>query len=403
MKRGVFAVLLLLAVVTALAQRIVVSGTVEDRQTGKTIEGASVSVGGIAVVTNADGYFMLKTDMMPKHLMVTHIGYRNKRVDASELKEEGMKIRMEPATIELREVLVMAEKPRELVAAAIRKIPQNYPLTPELYRCFYRETAMKRQHYISVAEGVVDMYKTSYKRDNRRDRVAIRKGRRLFSPKQSDTLGIKVLGGPVAPIQLDVVKNTGFLLNEQELDYYDLTMMAPTSISDRQQFVIRLTPRTKMPYPLYYGQLYIDCETLAFTRVDMSLDMSDQRKATETMLIKKPSGVRFKPKEMSLLIDYRQSPDGLMRISYIRTTFRFNCDWRRRLFATSFTAYCEMCVTTTEESDSQPIEGRESFDQRDAFFDKVDFFRDPAFWQDYNIIEPTETLDRAIHRILKKY
>lgn len=402
MKRGVFAILLLLAAVTALAQKNVVSGNVVDGQTGQSIEGASVSVGGVAVVTNADGYFMLKTDSMPTHLMVTHIGYLNKRIDASELKAEGVRIKMEPATIELREVLVMAEKPRELVAAAIREIPQNYSLKPELYRCFYRESAMKRQHYISVAEGVVDMYKTSYKRDNRRDRVAIRKGRRLFSPKQGDTLGIKVLGGPVAPIQLDVVKNSGFLLNEQELDNYDLTMLAPTSISDRQQFVISLAPRAQVPYPLYYGQLYIDCETLAFTRVELSLDMSDRHKATDMMLIKKPTGVRFKPKEMSLLIDYRQSPDGLMRISYIRTAFRFNCDWRRRLFATSFTAFCEMCVTSTTESDSQPIEGRESFDQRDAFFDKVDFFRDPAFWQDYNIIEPTETLDRAIHRILKK-
>ena len=92
-----------------------------------------------------------------------------------------------------------------------------------------------------------------------------------------------------------------------------------------------------------------------------------------------------------------------MRISYLRTTFRFNCDWRRRLFATSYTAFCELCVTSTKENDSHPITGRESFDQRDAFFDKVDYFRDPVFWQDYNIIEPTESLDRSIHRILKKY
>ena len=51
----------------------------------------------------------------------------------------------------------------------------------------------------------------------------------------------------------------------------------------------------------------------------------------------------------------------------------------------------------------QPIRGRDSFDQRDAFFDKVEYFRDPDFWQDYNIIEPTETLDKAIERIVRKY
>ena len=120
------------------------------------------------------------------------------------------------------------------------------------------------------------------------------------------------------------------------------------------------------------------------------------------MLIRKPLGVRFKPKEMSLLIDYRQDADGMTRLSYIRTTFRFNCDWKRRLLATSFAAFCEMVVTNTTNHDVKPIRGRESFDQHDAFFDKVDYFRDPDFWSDYNIIEPTESLDRAISRLLKR-
>jgi hypothetical protein len=261
---------------------------------------------------------------------------------------------------------------------------------------------MKRQHHIMVAEGVADMYKTGYNRDGRRDKVAISKGRRLLSPKQGDTLGVKVLGGPVTPIQLDIVKNTELLLDEKELDNYELKMEVPTVIAERTQYVISLQPAVVTEYPLYYGKLYIDQETLAFTRAELSLDMSDRQKATEMMLVKKPATVRFKPKELSLLIDYRPGADGVMRLSYIRTTFRFNCDWRRKLFSTSFAAFCELAVTSTTNQNVEPIRGRESFDQRDAFFDKVDYFRDPTFWQDYNIIEPTESLDRAINRLLKK-
>ena len=61
-----------------------------------------------------------------------------------------------------------------------------------------------------------------------------------------------------------------------------------------------------------------------------------------------------------------------------------------------------MAVTSRDEGQAQPISGRESFDQHDAFFDKVDYFLDPVFWQDYNIIEPTESLNRAIARIMKR-
>lgn len=392
---------LMLVVSSACAQQLVqVSGTVVSQTTGKALAGASVTGDGHTVVTNDDGYFVLKTDTELKTITVSHVGYRAQRVRLSQPSEQPLRIRLKPATIQLQEVLVMAGNARELVSTAISKIPQNYSQQPELLRCFYRETAQKRQRYIMVAEGVVDMFKTAYDYQSDNDRVAIRKGRRLLSPRRGDTLTVKVTGGPVLPVQLDMVKRRDFLLNEEELDCYHLEMEMPTTIGDRQQYVVSIRPRRKMPYALYYGRLYIDQETLAFTRAELSLDMSDRHKATEMMLVRKPLGVRFRPKELSLLLDYRFE-DGVTRISYIRTFFRFNCDWRRRLFATSFTACCEMVVTGQTATTGRPIRGRESFDQRDAFFDKVDYFLDPVFWQDYNIIEPTESLNRAITRLMK--
>ena len=398
--QAVLVLLLTMVAAAVRAQPAVVSGRVVDNVTGAAVAGANVKSGNLSVVTNGDGYFQLKSETAVEVVTVSHIGYKSGKVAVS---GRQLVVRLQPVAIQLHEVLVVADNPRDLLMAAISKISTNYAQQPELYRCFYRETAMKRQHYISVAEGVVDMYKTGYNRATGRDRVAIRKGRRLLSPRRSDTLSVKVLGGPVAPVQLDVVKDMELLLNERDLDNYNLKMEAPTSLGDRRQYVVSLSPRRVLPYPLYYGKIFIDQQTLAFTRADLQLDMSDRRKATEQMLVRKPLGVRFRPREMSVLIDYRLGDDGLSRMSYIRTTFRFNCDWRRRLLATSFTAVCEMAVISSTDGDVQPIRGRESFDQRDAFFDRVDYFRDPLFWQDYNIIEPTESLDRAVHRLLKKY
>lgn len=403
MKRGICALWLLTTLLFAMAQKTMVSGVVVNGTSGEPLTGASVQAGRWMVVTNEDGFFTLKSDEPIEAVTVSHVGYRSQRAAIHHPQTENLKIRLTPTTIQLNEIVVMSENPSELVLTAISKIPNNYSQHPERYRCFYRETAMKRQHYICVAEGVVDMYKTSYSRTNYRDRVAIDKGRRLLSPKRNDTLSVKVLGGPVVPFQLDIVKNPDLLLTPEELNYYSLRMEVPTTIGDRWQYVVSISPKISQPYALYFGKLYIDRETLAFTRAELSLDMSDRKKATDMMLVRKPLSVRFRPKELSLLIDYRQGADGISRISYIRTTFRFNCDWRRRLFATSFAACCEMAVTSITKSNVQPIKGRDSFDQRDAFFDKVDYFRDPTFWQDYNIIEPTESLDKAIHHLLKKY
>lgn len=406
-----WSVIWLLTVMVSLSawaqQSTTVSGKVVSGTTGKVVSGASVSGGGQTVVTNDDGYFLLKSQSALTEIVVSHVGYRSERIreKSGRWKEGGLRIRLQPTSIQLQEVFVLAGvDPRELVESAISKIPQNYGREPELFHSFYRETAMKRQHHIMVAEGVVDMYKTPYSHGVGRDRVAIRKGRRLLSPRQGDTLGVKVMGGPIVPVQIDVVKNGGFLLNKEELDNYVLLMEQPTTIDDRRQYVVSLSPGRTAPYALYYGRLYIDQETLAFSRIELSLDMSDREKASQLMLIKKPQGVRFRPKELSLLIDYRPDDDGTMFLSYVRATFRFHCDWHRKLFATAFVACCEMVVTSHERAgSSQPITGRESFDQRDAFFDKVDYFRDSLFWKDYNIIEPTESLDRAIDKLLKKH
>ena len=393
---------MLLVPMVALAQQITVGGTVIDEKTGRPLPQVSISVGRVSVVTNDDGAFILKLGETPKSITVSHLGYKTKRVALETGKTEQLKIRLQPTVIQLREVVVRTGDPREIVEIAIQKIPDNYSRKPELLKAFYRETAMKRKHFIYVAEGVEDMYKTPYNRGIGRDRVAIVKGRRLLSQKQGDTLGLKVMGGPVLPVQLDVVKNNDLLLNQEELDAYRFSWGTPEFINDRMQLVVMIEPMYPREWALYHGKLYIDNERLAFTRIELSLDMSDKDKATRTMLVKKPLGVRFKPKELSCVVDYRYN-EGVTRISYLRNTFKFNCDWKKRLFSTSFTATCEMAVTDSESEDVKPIVSRNSFDSHDAYYDKVEYFMDPEYWSNYNIIEPSESLDKAIRKLVSTY
>ena len=400
--RRLWLLLLLAMPISVLAQQVVIGGTVTDNKTGEPLRQVSISAGRISVVTNEDGVFLLKMDKLPSSISVSHLGYKTRKVSLAQGATEGLKIRLVPTTIQLREIIVRNEDPRQLVDMAISKIPDNYSKVPELLKGFYRETAMKRRHYIYVAEGVEDMYKTPYNRSHYRDRVAIVKGRRLLSQKQGDTLGVKVVGGPVQAVIMDLVKNREFLFNKDELDSYNFSMGAPEFINDRQQYVVLMKPSLVTTYALYHGKLYIDCERLAFTRIELELDMSDKEKATRTMLVKKPLGVRFKPRELSTVVDYRYE-DGVTRISYLRNIFRFNCDWKRKLFSTSFTATCEMAVTDSQSENVQPIASRNSFDSSDAYYDKVEYFMDPTYWSNYNIIEPSESLDKAIKRLVSKY
>ena len=249
---------------------------------------------------------------------------------------------------------------------------------------------------------MVDLYKTAYNRQHWRDGVAILKGRRLLSQKPSDTLSVKLQGGPVLPVHLDIVKERDILLNEEELAKYDLNFLTSKTTGDRPQYVIELKPRVVTDYALYRGRLYIDQETLAFTKIDLQLDMTDVDKVTRMILRKKPFSLRFTPRELTLSIDYK-TDGGVTRINYIRNVIRFRCDWKRRVFKSNFTIVSEMVVTDRKEGEGvKPIRIRDSFNRSDNFYDKVIYFNDPGFWGSDNIIEPTEDLLEGIDKIKRK-
>ena len=395
-----------LSLFTSLMAQQVLSGVVKDRQTGEVLSHVSITAEGSKAhtVTNDDGRFTLKVKNSPQYIQLSHIGYKTRRYQLNGNEKEQMQIMMMPHAVNLDELIVSVNDPIEIVRAAMNRIPQNYPSQPELVRCFYREVTRRGSRHIAVAEAVMDMYKTSYHHGVDRDAVAILKGRRLMSLKSKDTLGVKIQGGPVMPLMADVAKNPDYMLNEGDLAQCNLRLELPTKINDRMHFVIRVDPRAITTYPLMGGLLYIDEESLTITRAELELDVRDWRRASEYMLVKKPATLRFRPKQLSMTINYVTDLQGVTRMSYLRNEMRFNCDWKRRLFASTYTTVSEMVVTDRLATgrDAKRPSGRSSFGLKDRFYDRVEYFDDPDFWADYNIIEPTESLEHAIGKLRKK-
>ena len=374
-----------------------VQGNVVDAVSGRPMESVHVSVPGrhYATVTNADGDFTIKSDQPVSEVVFSYLGYRTLR---QKVVGGPLRVRLTPESMPLAEASIITGDPREILGEAIRRIPDNFGKNPELMECFYRETVRKRNRYIFVSEAVARLYKTGYDGNIYRDRAALEKSRILLSQRRTDTLSVKMQGGPTQALTFDVVKNPEILFDEEELNLYEFEMGMPTYIGDRLQFVIHFHPGSRpVDWALYHGTLYIDRELLSFTRIEMSLDMSDIDKATRMMIIKKPLTLRATPKELSVVISYRLK-DGKSRLEYFRSTMRFNCDWKKRLFATAYAVVNELVVTDLREP-AVPISRAEAFRSVDYLIEKAAEFQDPDFWKDYNIIEPSESLEHAIGRL----
>ena len=376
-----------------------VQGTVVDAGNGRPLESVHVSIPGRhqATVTNADGFFIIKSDKPIGTITCSYLGYRSKSVKGG----KDLRITLQRESIQLHEAHIISGDPKKIVEMAVERIWDTYCTQPQLLECFYRETLQKRNRYTYVAEAVARMYKSAYNASVSYDAAALEKSRVLVSQRRTDTLSVKTQGGPTTAIGMDLLKNTPLLFNRDEMALYSYEMLSPTYIGDRVQFVIQMTPKVEVEYALYNCTLYIDRERLTFTRIEAALDMRDRPKATRMMLVSKPFSLRFFPEECSVVINYRLEGDQV-RMEYFRSTMRFACDWRKRLFRTRYTAINELVVTDVRP-EATPIRRQDRFRTSDILSDKAPEFYDADFWADYNIIEPSESLENAIKRLKRSH
>src|SRR5664280_780042 len=213
---------------------ITIKGKVIDAESRAPLVFATVAVKetNVAIVTNIDGEFTLKIGDVStsKTLEVSFVGYKNKSIPLSELKENGSKniIALEAAPIPIKEIIVKPLDPESVVAKAIENIDKNYETVPNLMTAFYRETIKKNRTYVSIGEAVVEIFKAPYNNDVCFDNARIYKGRKSSDVEKMDTVLFKLEGGPLSALELDLAKNTEAILTIEAMKYYDYSL---TSVS----------------------------------------------------------------------------------------------------------------------------------------------------------------------------
>ncbi len=383
-----------------------VEGIVRDASSRRPVSGVGVTVPGtrIGTVTNADGTFSIKIryDLGAGELEFSHIGYRRELLPVERADRTNVTVALVPREIALSGVTVVEEDARRLVEGAIERIGVNYSDRMAMLTGFYRETVRKRNNYVDIAEAVVEIRRSPYTDPVASDRLRIVKGRRLVSPRPSDTLAVKLAGGPNIYFVNDIVGNHRLLLDREELDNYRFTLETPAVLDDRPHHTVAFEPAVVYEnFALLRGRLYIDRETLTISRAEYGIDMSNRGKVASMILRRKPASLRFLPSELTYTLTYRRR-EGRSYLYYIGTQIRFRCDWRRRLFVTNYTVSSETVITDGREGDVAPIPYREAFRADQSLAYSVGDFRGDEFWEDYNIIAPTESLEDAVDRLKRR-
>ena len=382
---------------------VTVNGLLKDAKTGDKVSHATITVlnTGIGTVSNSDGEFILKVDtsLGAKYFEVSHLSYATAKFKISEAigKEKIFYLEIQP--VQLKEIPVVPKDAHAIVEKALKNIGKNYSEVPEMMTGFYRESIMQRRDYLSVSEAVIDIYKAPYT-GIQGDQVKIYKGRRSSNVKKADTLMVRLQGGPNVLMMLDIVKNTDLSIALDNLDNYQFEFGSMVNIDNKPNWVITFSSYIVTEYPLYNGKLYISQDNMAIIRAEFSLDLSDEDKASQAFVQKKPMGLIFMPTATSYLVTYKEQ-NGKYYLSYVRIDLKFRCDWKKRLFKNYYTLMSEVAITGRREDNVARFANQEVFKTNMILAEKVQDFIDVDFWGENNIIEPEKSIENAILKLTK--
>lgn len=381
-----------------------VTGRVQDASSGKALNFASIQLisTNISNVTNSEGLFVLKipANVRADSIMISYLGYKSKRVALKEFGKEPLRIKLEQSDIALTPITIRPQDAPSIVKMALARIPRNYKLAPVQMTAFYREMIKKGNTYVSINEAVLDINKASYA-GYRADQLAIYKARGSYDINRIDTLLVKFQGGPNSAMDLDIVKDPFLGADIMMLEQiYKFNFTDPVTINNRFFYVIEFDELLKQREIYFRGKIYIDAESLAIGRIEFAMNVENRELANSYFVRKKPASLKMDVMSANYLVNYKLI-DGLWYFDYSKTEVKFNAKWDKKWFRNIYTISSEIAITDISENERK-IEVENRIKPRDIMSAKVSDYTDENFWEDYNIIEPDQSIENVIARIIKQ-
>ena len=384
-----------------------IRGRVLGADTDEPLINASVSVQqvNISSVTNQDGYFSIRVPASTKntHLLIRYLGYENREILLSTLIDNpNNHITLTPSPIELNEIVVVSGDGTGLVREALQRIPQNYPDNPQMMVAFYREAVKKGSNYISLVETVLDIYKATYSSYSN-DQAKIYIGRKATDVSPRDTVLLKFQGGISDALMLDIAKNPEIVFGTDGSEYL-FHIEGLININNKPHYIISFTPHPGIKDILFRGNIYLDATSLAFARMEFNMNVENRKDATNVFIRRKPSKMRAEVTKAQYVVDFNES-NGKWYFNYSGTEVTFRVRWTNRffgLFSTTYTISSEMAITDRDDNNVVKFPRNERIRSTDVIAEKVEYFLDPAFWGEYNVIEPDQEITDAVKRLSGK-
>jgi hypothetical protein len=269
----------------AQSSYLTISGQVLNHEDGKPLPYVSISIVGrsLGTTSNAQGNFVFKLPEAYRQdsLRISCIGFQSFTQAIASIPKPTIVVQLQPATLLLEEVQVQAQAKSavEILKEAVAAIPLNYDTTSVQLTAFYREAQRFEENPVSFSESVLSVYKSAYNRLEEKDGLKIIKARKKEFDRAKHRLPefVNLSNGARTALMQDIkytyTKYGKYsILHENNFKYYDFKLSR--LMGDRLTYVIEIIPKKNKRKAIGEGKIYIDAQTLAFTRFEFQANQA---------------------------------------------------------------------------------------------------------------------------------
>lgn len=382
-----------------------ITGRVIDQKTREPLALASVRLSDdqSATVTNKEGRFSIKipVDNPGQELLISFMGYESARLAIND-QPDPLLISLIPSTTILREVTVsVPQDPGVLVSEMLNnRQNQGSPQKSQVIT-FFREAVRKKSKNLSLAEAIIEVDKQPNSSD-KNDVARLIQFRKSTNYKPNDTLAVKLQGGPYNTLFIDIAKYPDIVFDAQAFQAYRFTHAGFTQIDQKLVHIIHFEQKQNVITPLYRGELYITTQGSHLAKAIFEMNVSNQEAAASLFVRKKPARVKLWPTSVNYQVDYSPQGDS-WSYQYSKMEMNFTANWKNRLFNTQYQIWAEMAVTDQKTPSLIHSGDRSEFIKPSVVLsESTKGFGRPDFWGEYTVIEPDQSIEQAIERIIRQ-
>lgn len=380
-------------------QSVHIEGMVIDSLEQEPMAMVNIGVEGktIGTATNSEGRFSiyLPPGYIGEKLVFSNLGYLRKYITIPS-NDTLVTVALQETSVQLPEVLVRYVKADRIMEEVVRRKPFNYASEPLILTAFFRESIQQDGVYVDVSEAVIEIYKPPYSRNYALERVRFVKGRKGKAEGDMEVINFKLQGGPLLFSRVDIVRQGGFLPDQEGSSKYEYSFKRMDYEQGRNVFVVGFEPINDTGELLYEGEIRVDEETFAIVSADFEMTRKTIRKSREYLIRRDSRRYRTRPFFARYHIDYRPWKDKWV-LNSVKGEVSMKIIDREKKVRTVFNTVSEMLITDLRPGERKELRWSEAFREDYILSDQIETY-DPDFWSRYNIISPDESIEKIFRK-----